>query len=93
MLKVSNRALEVIHSDVWTTKAASLCGYHYYVSFIDDQTRKVWAYFMKHKSEAFSHFKAFKSMVETKKGMHIKKMRSNGGGEYFSDEFSNYLKE
>ena len=66
--KVSNRALEVIHSNVWTTKATSLGGCHYYVSFIDDHTRKVWVYFMKHKSEVFSHFKAFKAMVEKEKG-------------------------
>ena len=43
--KVSRRPLEVIHSDVWTTKAASIGGCHYYVTFIDDYTRKVWIYF------------------------------------------------
>ena len=91
--KVSNRTFEVIHSDVWTTKVASLGGCHYYVSFIDDHTRKVWVYFMKHKSEVFSHFKAFKAMVEKEKGMQIKVLRSDGGGEYFSEEFSDYLKE
>ena len=67
--EVSNRALEVIISYVCTTKAASLGGCHYYVSFIDDHIRKVWVYFMNHKSEVFSHFKAFKSMVEKEKGM------------------------
>ena len=91
--EVSNRALEVIHSDVWTTKVASLGGCHYYVSFIDDHTRKVWVYFMKHKSEVFSHFKAFKAMVEKEKGMQIKVLRFDGGGEYFSKEFNDYLKE
>ena len=40
--EVSNRTLEVIHSDVWTIKAASLGGCYYYVSFINDHTRKVW---------------------------------------------------
>ena len=34
--EVSNRALKVIHSDVWTIKGASLGGCHYYVSVIDD---------------------------------------------------------
>ena len=67
-VEVSNRTLEVIHLDVWTTKATSLSGRYYYVSFIDDHTRKVWVYFMKHKSEVFNHFKAFKAMVEKERG-------------------------
>ena len=50
-------------------------------------------YFMKHKSEVFSHFKGFNAMVEKEKGMQIKVLRSDGGGEYFSKEFSDYLKE
>ena len=47
--EVSNKALEVIHLDLWTTKPTSLGGCHYYVSFIDDCTKKIWVYFMKHK--------------------------------------------
>ena len=77
----------MIHSDVWATKATSLGGCKYYVSFIDDQTRKVWVYFMKHKSEVFNHFKAFKAMVEKEKGTKIKVLRSNEGREYISEEF------
>jgi transposase InsO family protein len=63
------------------------------VSFIDDHTRKVWVYFMKHKGEVFQHFLNFKTMVEKEKGVSIKCLRSDGGGEYFSNEFSEYLKE
>ena len=85
-------ALEMNHSDVWTTKAASVGGCDYYVNFIDDHTRKVWVYFMKHKSEVFSHFKAFTAMVEKEKGMQIKVLRSDGRGEYFLEEFTDYLK-
>jgi hypothetical protein len=32
-------------------------------------------------------------MVEKEKGVSIKCLKSNGGGEYFSNEFSEYLKE
>ncbi len=32
-------------------------------------------------------------MVEKEKGVNIKCLRSDGGGEYFSNEFSEYLKE
>ncbi len=63
------------------------------MSFIDDHIRKVWVYFMKHKGEVFQHFLNFKAMVEKEKGVSIKCLRSDGGGEYFSNEFSEYLKE
>jgi hypothetical protein len=83
----------MIHSYVWTTKTKSIRGCKYYVNFIDDHTRKVWVYFMKHKGEVFQHFLNFKAMVEKEKGVSIKCLRFNGGGKYFSNEFSEYLKE
>jgi len=48
---------------------------------------------MKHKGEVFQHFLNFKAMVEKEKGVSIKCLRFDGGGEYFSNEFSEYLKE
>ena len=36
----------------------------YYVSFIDDYSRKTWIYFLKGKNEVFSKFKEFKALVE-----------------------------
>jgi len=32
-------------------------------------------------------------MVENEKGMNIKCLRFDGGGEYFSNEFNEYLKK
>ena len=78
---------------MWTSKAASIGGYHYFVTFIDDDNRKVWMYFMKKKSEVFGHFKAFKAMVEKETGLQIKCLRSEGGGEYLSNEFARFLQE
>ena len=40
--------LELVHIDVWgTTQVSSLGGSHYYVTFINDATRKVWVYFLR----------------------------------------------
>jgi hypothetical protein len=55
-IHVSSKPLEMIQSDVWTTKTESIGGCKYYVSFTDDHTRKVWIYFMKHKGEVFHIF-------------------------------------
>ncbi len=82
-IHVSSKPLEMIHSDVWTMKTKSIGGCKYYVSFIDDHTRKVWVYFMKHKGEVFQHFLNFKAMVEKEKGVSIKCLRFDEGGEYF----------
>ena len=57
--------LELVHSDVWgPAKTASMGGCKFYVTFIDDHTCKVWVYFMKEKSEVFTHFQNFKAMDE-----------------------------
>ena len=54
-----------MHSDVWgPTRESSLGGSMYYVTFIDDFSRKVWVYFMKQKSEVFDKFKLWKAEVE-----------------------------
>ncbi len=39
------------------------------------------------------HFLNFKVMVENEKGMNIKCLRFDGGGEYFFNEFNEYLKK
>ncbi|KAE8681218.1 Indole-3-acetic acid inducible 11, putative isoform 1 [Hibiscus syriacus] len=44
--------LDYVHSDVWgPSTTSSLGGSRYYVTFIDDFSRKVWVYFLKQKSE------------------------------------------
>ena len=44
--------------------SSSLSGYVYYVSFIDDFSRKTWIYFMNNKEKVFNKFKEFKSLIE-----------------------------
>ena len=36
----------------------------YFFIFIDDFSKKVWVYFMRHKSETFAEFKLWKVEVE-----------------------------
>ena len=59
---VSRNMLEIVHFDVWGRAKTRYMGNRYYVTFIDDHTRKVWVYFMKKKSEVFTHFWNFKVM-------------------------------
>ena len=64
--------------------STSLNGYEYYVTFIDDYSRKTSIYFLKNKSEVFRKFKEFKALIENHSKIIIKTLRSNNGGEYTS---------
>jgi transposase InsO family protein len=87
-------ALELIHSDVCgPMPSSSISGYVYYVSFIDDYSRKTWVYFLKSKDEVFSKFKEFKALIENLSERKIKILRSDNGGEYTSKEFVNFCKD
>ena len=92
-----NRAkalLELVHSDVCgKINAKSLSGAEYFLTFIDDKTRFVWVYILKHKSQVFQYFKEWKAMVERETGRVLKTLRSDNGGEYTSSEFQLYLKK
>jgi transposase InsO family protein len=73
--------------------STSISGYVYYVSFIDDYSRKNWVYFLKSKDEVFSKFKEFKDLIENLSERNIKTLRSDNGGEYTSKEFVSFCKD
>ena len=62
--------------------SSSLSGYVYYVSFIDDFSRKTWIYFMKNKYKVFSKFKEFKALIKNYTEKKIKIFRSDNGREF-----------
>eukprot|EP00253_Pinus_taeda_P015667 PITA_15667 len=83
--------LDYIHSDVWgPAPTASYGGSSYFVSFIDDFSRKVWVYMWKKKSDVFTVFKQFRALVENNTGRTIKCLRTDNGGEFSSKEFDSY---
>ncbi|CAA0811871.1 Unknown protein [Striga hermonthica] len=71
----------------------SLGGSRYFVTFIDDASRKLWVYFLRTKGEVFQYFKRFHAMVERQAGKPLKCLRSDNEGEYTSHEFENYCAE
>eukprot|EP00253_Pinus_taeda_P012749 PITA_12749 len=90
----SKEILDLTHSDVcgpMTPK--SLGGHLYYVTFIDDHSRKTWVYLMKTKDEVFTKFPEFKVEMENLTERRIKLLRSDSGGEYTSKEIIAFCKE
>ncbi|KAH9792408.1 hypothetical protein KPL71_004103 [Citrus sinensis] len=80
--------LEYVHSDVWgPTKTTSIGGSHYFVTFVDDFSRRVWMYTMRAKDEVLEIFVKWKKLMETQTGRKIKVLRSDNRGEYTSDPF------
>jgi len=74
---------ELVHTYVWgPAQVSSLGGFRYYVTFIDDVTRKTWIYCIRNKFDVFGTFKKCKALVENETGKRLKCLRSDNGGEY-----------
>lgn len=90
----ARRLLEIVHSDIaGPFDIPSLGGNRYYVTSIDDFSRKSWIYLLKTKSEPFDKFIEFKAMVEKQSRHFIKILRTNRGGEYTSKLFESFCKK
>ena len=57
---------------------------------IDDYYRLTWVAFLKEKLEAFEKFKRFKALTENQTGKRLKAVRSNRGGEFWSNDFKEF---
>ena len=88
----STRKLEKVHSRVCgPMQTASNSGKKYMVTFVDDFTRLCAVFFMAHKSDTLEKFKEFHAKVTGESGERIGILKTDGGGEYRSREFEQYL--
>jgi len=91
-ISVSSSPFDLIHSDVWGPSPVAIKGgSRYYVSFIDNHTRYCWVYLMKHCSELFEIYAAFRALIKTQHSAVIKCFRCDLGGEYTSNKFCQML--
>ncbi|GJY59135.1 RNA-directed DNA polymerase, eukaryota [Tanacetum coccineum] len=65
----------------------SLGGKRYFLSIVDDYSRRVWVYILMFKHEAFGKFKEWKQLVENQTGRMVKKLRTDTGLEFCNREF------
>jgi transposase InsO family protein len=68
-------------------------GKRHFMTLIDDATRFCYVYLLKTKDEALDYFKIYKAEVENQLDRKIKRVRSDRGGEYFSNEFNLFCEE
>lgn len=90
----TTQPLELIHSDVCGPLHVPSIGGKaiYFVTFIDDFTRYTVIYPIRRKDEVFDHFQTYKAWAETSTGKRIRCLRSDGGGEYNSNTFDEFLR-
>jgi hypothetical protein len=83
--------LELIHSDVWISPISSIDGSKFYVLFIDDFSRYTWLFPIHNKSNVLGMLVKFKCLVENLFTLKIKQFQRDGGGEYLTNTFTNFL--
>ncbi len=88
----ASQLLEIVHTNVCRPMRTTLHGgARYFLTFIDDFSRKTHVYFLKAKGEAFETFKQYKVLVENEIGHKIKVLQSDNGGEFVSKNFDAFL--
>ena len=81
----------IIHSDLVEMNIPTPSGKRYYAIFKDDLTGFKDIYIMKHKSELPDCFKTFQRKMLAATGRKPKILRTDGGGEFISNDFEQYL--
>ena len=90
----AKKPLELVHTDLCGPMTIqSIGGRCYFLTFIDDYSRKNWVYFLKQKSKSFAKFKEFKSLEGNLSDRQIKVLRLDRGGEYDLKTFHEYCKQ
>jgi transposase InsO family protein len=81
---------QLVHSDLCGPLSSPFSGCKYFLTFIDDFSKRTWVYFLKLKSEVFDKFLAYKALVEKQYGHQIQRLRTYNGGKYVKNYFTSY---
>lgn len=72
--------LEYLHIDLWgPSQVPSHGGNGYFLSIVDDFTRKGWVFLLKTKDLTLERFKTWKALVENQIDKKIKVLRIDNG--------------
>lgn len=87
--------LEYIHSDLWgsVSNEPTEVGCIYFVTFVDDFSKKVWIRFLCSKDEAFEKFAEWKLLVENQTEKKVKYLRTDNGLEFCNNRFDDLYKK
>ena len=74
-----------------TCSPCSTQGYRFYTIFVDDFSRYVWWFPLRHKSDFYDCFKIFQKFIERQMDKKIQIFQLDGGGEFSSRTFKIHL--
>ncbi|KZV38965.1 hypothetical protein F511_40717, partial [Dorcoceras hygrometricum] len=81
-----------IHCDLWgPSLVLSLEKFHYYACIVDDFSRYTWFIPLKRKSDFVDAYLAFENYVARQYDKKIKKIHSDGGGEFVNARLSSHF--
>lgn len=90
----SKRPLDYVHSNLWGSESHPTFGWNrYFLSFVDDYSRKVWVYHLKAKYEIFQKFRTWLRMVKNQLDRKLKTLRTDNRLELCSAECDNFCNQ
>lgn len=91
----TSNVLEYVHADLWGSPNVhpSFSGNRYFLSIIDDHSRKVWIWFLRTKDETFDSFSEWKSLVENQVDRRVKCLRTDNGLEFCNHVFDEFCRK
>lgn len=93
-LHTTSRHLDYVHSDLWGPEShPTFGGNKYFLSIVDDCSRKVWTYPLKNKSGTLQKLRTWLKMVENQLNKKLKTLRTDNGLEFCNAEFDNFYKQ
>lgn len=86
--------LERIHMDLWGPSPVTTSGGNrYFLSIVDDFTRKVFTFPINNKRAVFQTFREWLEKIEKQSGTVVKAVRTDNGLEFVNSEFESLFKE
>ncbi|KAJ0808457.1 putative RNA-directed DNA polymerase [Helianthus annuus] len=90
----TDACFDLIHCDIWGRYCTpSLTKANYFLTIVDDYSRAVWVYLLKHKFDASMCLMHFFKMVKTQFEKNIKRIRCDNGGEFISNQMMSFYME
>ncbi|GKD73081.1 putative RNA-directed DNA polymerase [Tanacetum coccineum] len=87
----TNACFELIHCDIWGKyRTPSLTRANYFLTIVDDFSRSVWVFLLKHKDQASICLVDFHKMVKVQFEKNIKRIRCDNGGEFVSNKMIDF---
>lgn len=91
--KKANAVLELLHTDLCEVRPTSIEGHRYFMVVYDDYSRMIFAFLLKHKSDAAESLEKFIIFAQNQTNVKVKAIRSDNGTEYVNIRLKNFFKK